>query len=125
MTVVKNTLFKLAGEGAKIPKDTLSDTVLSGPTALIITEEDPIAPLQILASFVQEYEIPQLKVGIVEGAFQDKDKLITLSKLPGKEALLAQTVGTIGQPLYGIISVLQTNLQKLIYVLEQKSKKAG
>src|SRR3989344_5256463 len=49
MSVIKNTLIKLAGKEAKMPEESLTDTVLSGPTAIIICEADPIAPLQILA----------------------------------------------------------------------------
>jgi len=125
MFVVKNTLFKLAGEAAKVSKDALSDTVLSGPIAVIISEEDPIAPLQTLGKFVKEFDIPQMKVGIIDGTFQDKDNLITLSKLPGKDVLFAQAVGTIAQPMYGIVGVLNANMQKLIYVLKEASQKGG
>lgn len=122
MTVVKNTLFKLAGESAKAPKEILSDSALAGPTALIISEDDPIAPLQILGKFALEHEFPHLKVGIIEGSYQDKDSLIRLSKLPSKEILVGQAVGTIGAPLYGIIGALQGNLQKLVYILSEKAK---
>ncbi len=123
MAVVKNTLFKLAGESAKAPKEILSDSALAGPTALIISEDDPIAPLQILGKFALEHEFPHLKVGIIEGSYQDKDSLIRLSKLPSKEILVGQAVGAIGAPLYGIVGALQGNLQKLIYVLQEASNR--
>ena len=123
MLVVKNTLFKLAGKGAKVPKEALTDTALLGPTALVLTEDDPIAPLQVLGKFALEHDIPQLKVGIIEGSFQDKDTLVRLSKLPGKDVLVGQVIGTIGAPLYGIVSVLQGNMQKLVYILQAKVKK--
>jgi len=122
MLVVKNTLLKMAGESAKVPKQTITDTVLSGPTALILSEEDPFSPLQVLGKFTQEHDIPQFKVGIIDGKFQGKDELVALSKLPSKEILVGQTVGVIGAPLYGIVSVLQGNLQKLIYILKEASK---
>ncbi len=125
MMVVKNTLFKLAGKEAKIPKETLTDSVLAGQTALILADEDPISPLQILAKFTKEFEVPQLKVGIVEGHFQDKEALVVLSKLPGKEALVAQAVGAIGAPIYSLMGTLQGNLQKLVFVLNQAKLKGG
>jgi len=125
MFVVKNTLLKLAGEAAKVSKDALSDTVLSGPVAVVISEDDPVAPLQILGKFAKEFNIPQMKVGIVDGSFQDKDNLIKLSKLPGKDVLFAQAVGTIAQPMYGIVGVLNANMQKLVYVLKEASQKGG
>ncbi len=122
LTVVKNTLFKIASEKADMPEEVRSDTILSGPTALVITEGDPIAPLQILAKFAGEFEIPQFKVGIIEGKFQGKENLISLSKLPPKNILLGQAVGAISSPLYGIVATLQSNLQKLVFILKAKSE---
>lgn len=122
MAVVKNTLFKLAGESANAPKEILSDSVLAGPTALIISEDDPLAPLQILGKFALEHELFHLKVGVIEGSYQDKDSLIKLSKFSSKEILAGQAVGAIGAPLYGIVEALQGNLQKLIYLLNEKAK---
>jgi len=122
MFVTKNTLFKLAGREAKIPDEALQDTVLTGPTAYIISEQDPIAPLQIIYKFATENEILGFKVGVIEGNFQDKESLITLAKLPSKQVLFAQAVGTIASPMYGLVGTLQANLQKLVYVLDQKSK---
>ena len=122
MEIVKNTLFKLSAEKAKIPAEITSDTVLQGPTALIITENDPIAILQVVSKFAKESDIPQLKVGVVEGSFQDKTALIKLASLPGKSVLQAEVVGAIGAPLYGIVGTLQGNLQKLLFILNEKSK---
>jgi large subunit ribosomal protein L10 len=121
MLVVKNTLLKRAGESANISKEILSDTVLKGPTAIIISESDPIAALQILSKFAQEFEIPQFKVGIIEGKFFDKENLIKLSNLPSKEVLYSQTVGAISSPISSLLSVLQGNLQKLLIILNQAS----
>ncbi len=123
MVVVKNTLIKLAGKKAEINDDAVSDEVLAGQTAVIYTDSDPISPLQILAKFAKEFEVPQMKVGIVEGKFQSKENLTALSKLPGKDVLSAQAVGAIGAPLYGLVSTLQGNLQKLVFILSEASKK--
>jgi len=122
MLVVKNTLFKLAGKSAEVPEETLNDTALSGPTAIVISEKDSIAPLQVLAKYAKEHEILNFKVGIVDGMFQDKDSLLKLSQLPSKEVLLAQSVGAIGAPLYGIVTTLQGNLQKLLFLLQNSGK---
>jgi len=124
MTIVKNSLFKLSAKNTKAPSDITSDTVLSGPTALIMTEKDPISVLQILSKFAKETEIMQFKVGIIEGEFRDKDSLVKLASLPGKAILQMQLLGAIQAPSYSLIGVLQGNLQKLIYVItEYKSKR--
>jgi len=119
MLIVKNTLFKRAGKDAKLPDEIISDTILSGPTAIIVSPDDPISFLQVLAKFAQEFEIPQFKVGVIEGNLQDKESLIKLSKLPAKDILYSQVLGAISSPLYGLVGTLQGNLQKLIFILSQ------
>lgn len=121
MLVVKNTLLKRAGKEAKINEDVINDTVLAGPTAIIISESDPIAPLQVLAKFTAEFASPQFKVGIIDGKFMDKENLIILSKLPSKETLAGQLIATISSPRYQLLNVLQGNLQKLFFVLNTKA----
>ncbi len=122
MLVVKNTLLKRAGEAAKVDKEILSDTVLTGQTALVIAEDDPIAPLGVLGKFAKEFEIPQLKVGIIDGAFQDSATLTKLSILPGKDVLLGQLLAALMTPSYGLVGTLNANLEKLVYVLTTKAK---
>ena len=122
MLVTKNTLFKLAAKEAKTSQDVLTDTALTGPTALIIGTADAIAPITILGHFAKEFEIPQFKVGIIESTFCDKETLIKLSSIPGKEALLGQLLGVLMGPSYGLVTTLQGNLQKLVYVLDRKTK---
>jgi len=121
MVVVKNTLLKRAGSAAKISPDTLSDSVLTGQTALVIGSADPIAPVQVLGKFASEFEVPSFKVGIIEGAFQDTDSLIKISKLPGKDALLGQLLGTLLSSSYGLVGTLNANMQSLLYVLKSKA----
>lgn len=122
MIVVKNTLLKRAGETAKVDAGILQDSVLTGQTALIVSENDSLAPIQVLGKFAKEYELPQLKVGIVEGVFQDTDALVKISTLPGKDALLGQLLGVLMSPSSGLVSTLSGNLQKLVYILNQKSE---
>jgi|SRR3989304_7110396 len=123
MVVVKNTLFKLSAKNAKSPEEIMSDTVLEGPTALIMTEEDPIAVLQVVAKFAKEAEIPQLKVGVIDGSFQNKEALMKLASLPSKSVLQAQVIGSLLAPSYGLVATLQGNLQKLVWILMEASKK--
>lgn len=122
MVVVKNTLLKRAIESAKIDSKVVTDEILSGQTALVIADEDPIAPIQTLGKFAKENELPKFKVGVVDGTFQDSETLIKLSALPGRDVLLGQVLGTLISPMYGLTATLNGNLQKLVYILDQKSK---
>lgn len=123
MTIVKNTLFKRAGNEAKVDDKVLDDNILSGPTAMIIGQDDPIAPLQVLYKFAKEFDIPNLKVGLIDGNFQDKSALEKIAQLPSKDVLFAQVVGAVASPMYGMVSVLQANLQKLVYILKSAADK--
>jgi large subunit ribosomal protein L10 len=121
MIVVKNTLLKRAIESAKINDKMATDEILSGQTAMILADEDPLAPIQVLGKFAKENELPKFKVGIVEGAFQDSESLAKLSTLPGRDALLGQLLGVLMSPEHGLLATLQGNLQKLVYVLKAKA----
>ncbi len=121
MLVVKNTLFKRAGEAAKIDKEVLTDSVLQGQTALVLADGEGVGPLSVLGKFAKEFAVPQLKVGVVDGSFQNSEGLTRLSTLPGRDALLGQLLGVLQGPMYGITGVLQGNLQKLVYILREKA----
>lgn len=120
LTVVKNTLLKRAGEKATLSKDLLSDSILQGPTALVSTDGDPVAPLQVLGKFISENEVPQFKVGVIEGSFQDKDGLTRLSKLPGKNVLFAQLLGALSGPATAFVYTLSANQIKLVTLLKNR-----
>ena len=120
MFVAKNTLIQLAGKKAELPEDSLSDEVLAGQTAVVITTEDPVAPIQVLGKFASSGDMGKMKAGVVEGVFQDRNGLLKISKLPGKEELYAQVVGGVAAPLYGLVGTLQGNLNKLVWILKAK-----
>lgn len=122
MVVIKNTLLKRAGENAKLDPEMLSETILSGQTALLVANDDPIAPIQVLGKFAKENEVPKFKVGIVEGLFQDEAGLTKLSTLPSRDVLLGQLLGSLMSAPYGLVGTLNGNLQKLVYILDQKAK---
>lgn len=121
MTVVKNTLIKRAGKEAGINEEILTDEILSGQTAIILTENDAVAPIQVLGKFIKENQVPQFKIGIVEGNLQGKDALIKISTLPTKDVLRSQVIGSLMSPMYGLVGTLNGNMQKLLYLLKEVS----
>jgi large subunit ribosomal protein L10 len=122
MVVVKNTLLKLAGEKAGIDAKVLDESILSGQTALVISESDPVGLIQVLGKFAKEFELPKMKVGVVEGSFQDAESLLKLSTLPGKDVLLGQVLGALMAPSYSLVGVLNAGPQMLISILDRKAK---
>jgi large subunit ribosomal protein L10 len=122
MIVIKNTLLKIAGKEAGIDEKAMADDILVGQTALVVANGDAIAPLQVLGKFAKEFSVPKFKVGVIDGSFQDEVST-KLSTLPGRDALLGQFLGTLMGVQYGLVGTLNANLQKLVYVLSEASKK--
>jgi large subunit ribosomal protein L10 len=120
MVVVKNTLLKRAAENAKLDKQVLADEILTGQTALVIANNDPIAPLQVLGKFAKEYEVLKFKVGIIDSAFQNEEALNKISTLPGRDALLGQLLASLTGNLSDLVRILQNPMQELIYTVNSK-----
>jgi large subunit ribosomal protein L10 len=112
--VVKNRIARLA----------VSDTALEGlaphlkgPTALVLSREDPVAVAKTLQGFAKTNPALAVKMGVVDGQVLAADGLKALAELPSKEALRAQLVGIVQGPLARIVSLLQAAPRELNYVL--------
>lgn len=121
LIVAKNTFIKIAANEAKLPKEITDDKILSGQTAIILGQKDSVSPIQTAGKFAGENESLKFKAGILEGAFQDKDSLIAISKLPTKEMLKGQVVASIAGPMYMLISNLQGTIEELLGTLTAKA----
>ena len=103
--VIKNNIVRRAldanGENAL-------DSVLEGPTAIIIAEEDYVEPLKAIYKFSKDNEFYKIKGGIVEGKVMSVDELVALAKLPSRQELLGMLAGA-----------LLGNIQKLAVGLDQ------
>lgn len=114
--VAKNTLARRAADAAGVEE--LSE-FLVGPTALAFSE-DPVASAKLMAEFADQVESFSLKGGLLEGdRVLDEKDVVALSKLPGREQLIAQVVGGISSPLTGLVTVLNNTVQGLVVALGQ------
>ena len=124
-SVVKNTLLKIAFDNAHKPSKDEEKTVqegLEGPTGAVFAQDDEIAPLQRLAKLIKEKGLPKLKFGLFEGKFITASEVETLSVLPGKNTLYVNLLGSLQGPAYGLVATLNANLQRLVYILDQRSR---
>jgi Ribosomal protein L10 len=110
--VYKNTMVKRAIEGtefADLEKD------LDGPTAVAISKDDATAPARIVANFAKTAKKLEMKSGIVEGTYYDKDGIQVIASIPSREELLSRLLGSFQSPI--------TNLARVInQVAEQKAE---
>ncbi len=123
--VVKNRLAKRAIEDAGI--DGLSD-YLTGPTAMAVAVEDPLAPAQVLQKFIDDGGKIAIKSGLLDGEVMTPDQVKALALLPSREELLATTVGTIQGPLAGLVRVLNgllSNMGGVVAAIEEKARTEG
>lgn len=116
--VVKNTLAERScrevGMEAMIP-------FLSGPTGLALAFKDPVAPVRIIFDFLKhnkEKGKPEIKGAIVEGQMLNAKEAEAIKDLPSRDQLIAQVVGGISSPLYGLVGGLNALITKLVYTLD-------
>ncbi len=123
--VAKNTLAQRAAEGSGA--EGISE-FLVGPTALAFSE-DPVAGAKLMTEFSDEVEAFEVKGGLLEGGrVMGAQEVVALSRLPGREQLIAQVLGGIQSPIAGLVNVLNGTIRNLAVVLnqvaEQKSAQA-
>jgi len=121
--VIKNSLAKRALKGTSLE---ILDEHFLGSTAVALSTEDPVAPAKILTRFSKENPKLKIKAGILEGSLLSLEDLNELSKLPGREVLLATLLGVLQGPPSGLVNVLAGVLRNLLGTLQaieqEKSK---
>jgi large subunit ribosomal protein L10 len=118
--VVKNTLAVRAIEADDADK---VKEIFNGPSSIIFGCGDVIAPAKILVSFIKENEKPAIKGAIMDGKFVDVSMVKRLAALPSKEVLIAQVLGAVKSPIVSLVNVMQGPIRKLVYALNEISKK--
>ncbi len=112
--VVKNTLAARAAKGT--PVEVVADKFV-GPTAIIMSYDDVVAPAKLLTEFMKDRENFAIRGGVVEGALVDAKGVAALSKLPGLNELRAQVLGMLTQPATKLARIIGTPAQQLARVL--------
>jgi large subunit ribosomal protein L10 len=120
--VVKNTLARRTFAELGI---TGVAPLLNGPTAIAAGTQDEVLPAQLLKKFADDYELPRLKGGYVQGRILSSQEVLRLAMLPGREILLAQVVGTTQAPLRGLLNCLGASLRDLVNVVKAVGDKKG
>lgn len=110
--IYKNTLMKRAIEGTAFEE---LEQVLEGPSAFAMSDEDATAPSRVLAKTMKDLNKMSFKGGVVEGTFYDAEGLDKLSKIPGREVLIAKFMGSIQSPVGKFVRTLAA-------IAEEKAK---
>jgi large subunit ribosomal protein L10 len=97
--VVKNSLSERAADKAGM--DTLKP-MLIGPTALAFVKGDAAAAAKALNDTARQLNLLEFKGGVLNGAPLSADDVRSIARLPTREVLYAQLVGTVAAPLTGL-----------------------
>jgi len=112
--VIKNTLLKIA---IKDTPNACLEEFLSGPSAVAIAGEDPVAPAKVLSDFAKSNDKFELKGGSLEGKVLNLAGIQALSDLPSREVLLAKMLGSMNAPVSNFVGVLAAVPRSLVQVL--------
>ena len=104
--VIKNNLLKRAFD---LNDESSLDEVLEGPTAMISTEDDYLAPTKVIYKYTKDHDFYKIKGGIVEGKIMTPEEIVTIAKLPSRQELLAKLAGS----LLGNITKLAVSLDQV------------
>ena len=66
-----------------------------GPTAIAISFGDPVGLAKILSDFAKDYDVFEIKGGVVDGEVVDTAQIAALAKLPSMDALRGTIVGLL------------------------------
>jgi large subunit ribosomal protein L10 len=124
--IVKNTLFKIA-LGDKLPEQLIP--YLTGPTAIVFAKNDIVSSAKTILDFVREVgrdvrkKEVQVKGGFIDGKVYNLEQVQALSKLPSKEMLLAQLIGTLNAPASELVGTLNGIISEFVLTLDAIAEK--
>jgi large subunit ribosomal protein L10 len=124
--VVKNTLLRLAAAGTEA--EALLEG-LEGPNGLALGYDEPVDLAKVLMDFAKDNPKLEVKKGFLEGKVITAEQVQALAKLPGREVLLAQLLGTMNAVPRGMVTVMAGVVRSMLNVLkaieEQKAAEAA
>lgn len=112
--VVKNRLVRVAMGEIAVYKDT-DTSALEGQLLYAISNDDEVAPAQVLAKFAKEHQALELKGAFsAEGKSLNEQEVVELSKLPSKDQLIGQVVNMLTGTVNDVTNALSGNLHALL-----------
>ena len=123
LLVVKNTLARIALTGSM--HDVIKDTFREN-CAIALGGQDPVALAKAVTEFAKTSKKLVVRHGCLDGKFLSDSQLEALAKLPGRNELLAQTLGTLNAVPTGFVSLLANTIRGVLYALKAiEDKKAA
>ncbi len=118
--VVKNSLTERAADkaGAQALRG-----LLEGPTAFTFVRGDAAVAAKAINDFARRSGLMPFKGGVLDGRPLTPEELQSIARLPARQVLHAQLVGTVAAPLTGLVRGLGGLLGGLAIALAQVHEK--
>jgi len=119
--VVKNSSLRVAAEALKLPA---FNTVLTGPTAIIVGGRNSPGVAKVVRDFIKEKQKVVVKAGVLGQKVLTPAEIEQLAGLPPLESLQAQLLSLLNQPATLFVRVLNAVPQGVANVLQAKVRAA-
>lgn len=113
--IVKNTLAIKASQALDL---NALEPHFKGPTALASSTGDPTGPAKVLLDFQKEHQLPQVKLGFVDGQVLTADQVKALADLPSREVLISQVMQLAMGPVQNLVYCLNDSMSKLVRTVD-------
>lgn len=97
--VVKNSLSERAADQAGMES---LKPMLVGPTALAVVNGDAALAAKALSDAARTFQLLDFKGGLLNGSVLSADDVRSIARLPSRDVLIGQLVGTVAAPLSGL-----------------------
>jgi large subunit ribosomal protein L10 len=112
--VVKNNYLRIVLAEMEL---TEAESMLIDPTALALIRQDSSQVARTLLSFAREAPL-KIKGGVIDGRVYSSRDVEEISRLPGREVLLAMLMGTMNAPLTRLVYTLNELNARLVRTLQ-------
>ena len=102
MHVYKNTLAARALAEDELPE---IPEILAGPTAFVFCEDDIAAPAKAIKDFAADHSALEFKGGLIDGDVMSVEQCMAIADLPSHNELIAKLMGSLQNPLTGLVRV--------------------
>ena len=116
--VIKNNLLNLAADGADLPQ---LKEVVTGQTAIALGYEDAAVVAKAVADAARADGTLAIHGAVVgSGPAMPPEEVNRLATLPPQPVLVAQLLGNMQGPIYGLATVLNGTIAGLAYALQAR-----
>jgi len=125
--VIKNSLFEKALNRVSDSRTLFKDLrkkffPLREPSALITLDENWDKGLKAFYEFIKKEKTLSFKLALLDNTLYNNEETEKIAKLPSKVDLIAKIIGSLKSPMSKFVYSLKYNTNKLVYVLQEKSK---